>query len=45
MNETHITDVRQSYTSANRPSISMEMNEKGAQRWERMTEIACQQQS
>lgn len=45
VNETHITDARQTFTQTNRPSISMEMNKKGAERWERMTEIAYQQQS
>ncbi|MEM5565216.1 hypothetical protein WNY78_08875 [Psychroserpens sp. AS72] len=45
VNETHITDARQTYTQTNRPSISMEMNKKGAERWERMTGIAYQQQS
>ena len=45
VNEIHITDARQTFTQTNRPSISMEMNKKGAERWERMTGIAYQQQS
>ncbi|WCO02421.1 SecDF P1 head subdomain-containing protein [Psychroserpens ponticola] len=45
INETHITDARQGYSTTNRPSITMEMNKKGAERWERMTGIAYQKQS
>nr|WP_321225163.1 hypothetical protein [uncultured Psychroserpens sp.] len=45
VNETHITDARQTYSSTNRPTVSMSMNKKGADRWERMTEQAYLQQS
>ncbi|MFK7780743.1 SecDF P1 head subdomain-containing protein [Psychroserpens sp.] len=45
LNETHITDARQNYSSTGRPTVSMQMNEIGAQRWERMTQIAFQERS
>mgnify|MGYP006939814003 CR=1 FL=1 len=45
VNQTHITNARQSYSQTNRPTITMQMNSQGANRWERMTEIAYQQGS
>jgi SecD/SecF fusion protein len=45
VNETHITNARQTYSTTGRPSISMEMNDEGTQRWERMTELAYQRGS
>ncbi|WP_298897569.1 hypothetical protein [uncultured Psychroserpens sp.] len=45
VNETHIVSAEQIYSFNDRPSISMVMNQKGAQRWERMTEIAYQKGS
>ncbi len=35
-----ITDARQSYDQFNRPSVSMQMNTKGAKIWEAMTKVA-----
>ncbi|MGM5469783.1 protein translocase subunit SecDF [Flavobacteriaceae bacterium LMO-SS05] len=40
-----ITDARQSYNSQGRPSVSMQMNGKGAKIWEEMTGRAYTQQS
>jgi SecD/SecF fusion protein len=45
VNETHIVEAYQKMSSNNRPSIFMEMNENGTQRWERMTAHAYQQGS
>ncbi|WP_040278660.1 SecDF P1 head subdomain-containing protein [Psychroserpens damuponensis] len=45
VNETHITNASQTYSSNNRPSVSISMNKKGAERWERMTALAYQNQS
>ena len=40
-----ITDARQSYDSYGKPSVSMQMNNKGAKIWEAMTGRAYNQQS
>lgn len=40
-----ITDARQSYNNQGRPSVSMQMNAKGAKIWEEMTGRAYTQQS
>ena len=40
-----ITDARQSYNNQGRPSVSMQMNGKGAKIWEEMTGRAYAQQS
>ncbi|MDX1470783.1 MAG: protein translocase subunit SecF, partial [Flavobacteriaceae bacterium] len=40
-----ITDARQSYNQRNEPSVSMQMNGKGAKIWEEMTGRAYQNQS
>jgi len=40
-----ITDARQSYNSQGKPSVSMQMNGKGAKIWEEMTGRAYTQQS
>src|SRR5690606_7837504 len=40
-----ITDARQAYNQLNRPSVSMQMNAKGAKIWEEMTGRAYTQQS
>ncbi|OBX22235.1 SecD/SecF fusion protein [Gelidibacter algens] len=40
-----ITDARQAYTQTNQPSVSMQMNSKGAKIWEEMTGKAYAQQS
>ncbi len=40
-----ITDARQSYDSYGKPSVSMQMNNKGAKTWETMTGRAYSQQS
>ncbi|WMI67941.1 protein translocase subunit SecDF [Mangrovimonas sp. YM274] len=40
-----ITDARQSYNQLGKPSVSMQMNSKGAKIWEEMTGRAYQQQS
>nr|WP_321237350.1 hypothetical protein [uncultured Psychroserpens sp.] len=45
VNETHIIDAKQNYGSNGRPTVSMKMNELGANRWERMTGVAYQKQS
>ena len=45
VNETHITNARQTYSTTGRPSISMKMNDEGTQRWDRMTELAYQRGS
>lgn len=45
INQTHITNARQSYGQTNKPTITMQMNSQGANRWERMTEVAYQQGS
>lgn len=40
-----ITDARQAYNQRNQPSVSMQMNSKGAKIWEEMTGKAYAQQS
>uniref|UniRef100_UPI0040490354 SecDF P1 head subdomain-containing protein n=1 Tax=Gelidibacter sp. TaxID=2018083 RepID=UPI0040490354 len=40
-----ITDARQAYNQLNKPSVSMQMNSKGAKIWEEMTGRAYAQQS
>ena len=40
-----ITDARQSYNNQGKPSVSMQMNAKGAKIWEEMTGRAYTQQS
>lgn len=37
INETHITYARQNYNSIGNPSVTIQMNDLGANRWERMT--------
>lgn len=39
-----ITDARQSYNQRNQPSVSMQMNAKGARIWEEMTRMAYETQ-
>ena len=41
----NITDAKQSYNAIDRPTVSVQLDENGAKRWERMTEIAFQQQT
>ena len=45
VNETHITEAKPNHDFLGNPCVSMQMNQKGAQRWERMTEKAYRQQS
>ncbi len=45
VNETHITEARPNYDFLGNPCVSMQMNQKGAQRWERMTAKAHREQS
>lgn len=45
VNETHIVDARQTFSFNNRPSVSMKMNKLGADRWERMTQLAYERGS
>ncbi len=40
-----IRDARQGYNSMGRPTVSIQMDELGSKRWERMTEIAFNQQT
>lgn len=45
VNETHIVSARTSYDQLDRPSVTVQMNQQGAMRWERMTGIAYDNQS